>query len=74
VGIVGKSAALAFSQKGIKVLHIAADFDGKSSPQAIDTAHLAWSSRVYAISEKYGATIQRIYKFGMQSQAKENNV
>ena len=49
-GIVGKTAALAFSQKGLKVLHIAASFGDKSNTMASNSENDAWNSRVYAIS------------------------
>ncbi len=49
-GIVGKTAALAFSQKGLKVLHIAANFGDKSNTNSASSEKDAWNSRVYAIS------------------------
>ena len=49
-GIVGKTAALAFSQKGLKVLHIAANFGDKSNTIPSNSEKDAWNSRVYAIS------------------------
>jgi len=49
-GIVGKTAALAFSQKGLKVLHIAANFGDKSNTNSSNSEKVAWNSRVYAIS------------------------
>jgi 2-polyprenylphenol 6-hydroxylase len=49
-GIVGKTAALAFSQKGLKVLHIAANFGDKSNTNLSSSEKDPWNSRVYAIS------------------------
>jgi ubiquinone biosynthesis UbiH/UbiF/VisC/COQ6 family hydroxylase len=49
-GIVGKTAALAFSQKGLKVLHIATNFGDKSNTNSLSSEKDPWNSRVYAIS------------------------
>lgn len=49
-GIVGKTAALAFGQKGLKVLHLAASFGDKSNTLTSNSENEAWTSRVYAIS------------------------
>jgi len=49
-GIVGKTAALAFSQKGLKVLHIATNFGDKSNTNSSSSEKDPWNSRVYAIS------------------------
>jgi ubiquinone biosynthesis UbiH/UbiF/VisC/COQ6 family hydroxylase len=49
-GLVGKTAALAFSQKGFKVLHIASHIEPKNVADSNKSFDTSWESRVYAIS------------------------
>ena len=47
-GIIGKTAALALSQKGFKVLHLSLQSSTESAQPAGDLTQNAWQSRVYA--------------------------
>jgi ubiquinone biosynthesis UbiH/UbiF/VisC/COQ6 family hydroxylase len=57
-GIVGKTAALALVQKGLKVLHIAPFLESKNTTKNISLAENEWPSRVFAISSSSQALLK----------------
>lgn len=59
-GIVGKTAALALVQQGLKVLHIAPFLESKNTSKNIPPAENEWPSRVFAISSSSQALFQQL--------------
>ena len=59
-GLVGKTAALTFAQKGFKVFHIASSLAPKNSAGAQSLVDPAWQSRVFAISTSSQQLLQQL--------------
>jgi ubiquinone biosynthesis UbiH/UbiF/VisC/COQ6 family hydroxylase len=59
-GLVGKTAALTFAQKGFKVFHVASSLAPKNSAGAQSLVDPAWQSRVFAISTSSQQLLQQL--------------
>jgi ubiquinone biosynthesis UbiH/UbiF/VisC/COQ6 family hydroxylase len=59
-GIVGKTAALAFSQQGLRVLHIAPTLESKQAAFGTPPSENEWKSRVYAISSSSESLLRQL--------------
>ena len=60
-GLIGKIAALALSQKGFKVLHLAQSLPPKNTAPTLPSANSDWNSRVYAISSSSQKLLEQLH-------------
>jgi len=60
-GLIGKIAALALSQKGFKVLHLAQSLPPKNVASTLTSTNLDWNSRVYAISSSSQRLLEQLH-------------
>ncbi len=63
-GLIGKTTALALSQKGFKVLHVAQSLAPKNTMPSLESSHSDGNSRVYAISSSSQKLLEELQVWG----------